>query len=200
MIMTLQSTLHRCELTGGIFAHLFWLVDRVIHSACVNAIHLHKEGVRPGWAKRANRHQGRKRFQIDAGLALMECRTRLDWEDVSDESTKPEWMRQADHMPCNCGVCFFCKEGETSGIDHECQKTRTEKKWSVKKSKEECTTDRVSMGNSDKCDVCYHKRRRENPNEPSRDSSNKSRSTRKGCKGCNVHICKHCWPTHEHKK
>ena len=106
----------------------FWLVDCVIHSTCINAIHLCKEGVRPGWAKHANKHEGRKRFQIDAGLALMECGIRLDWEDVSNESTKPEWMRQADCMPCNCGVCFFCKEGKTCGINHQCQKTRTEKK------------------------------------------------------------------------
>ena len=101
----------------------------------VNAVHLHKEGVRPGWAKCANRHEGRKQFQINTALALKEHRIRLDWTDVSDESTKPEWMRQADCMPCNCGVCFFCKEGKTSGINHEHQKTRTEKKSQWKKVK-----------------------------------------------------------------
>ena len=44
-----------------------------------------------------------------------------------DESAKPEWMRQAACVPCNCGV-FFCKEGESSAINHKHQKTRTEKK------------------------------------------------------------------------
>ena len=62
---------------------------------------------------------GRKKFQIDLGLSLMELGIRMDWKkqgDSFEEGDKPGWMRQTTYVPCNCKICFFCKEGKTIGI------------------------------------------------------------------------------------
>lgn len=72
----------------------------------------------------------------------MEYGIRFDWEDVNDEKTKPDWMRQKPPKPCDCKICFFCKEGITNGIYHMRggKRTRGEKKkntTSPKKTKED---------------------------------------------------------------
>ena len=76
------------------------------------------KGIREDWKKYLSKQNGRKRFQIDLGLLLMEYGIRLDWKDVSTRKNKPKWMRQTDLKPCNCLKCFFCKEEITNGIYH----------------------------------------------------------------------------------
>ena len=30
----------------------------------------------------------------------------VDWVDVNDKETNPDWMRQKQPKPCECGMCF----------------------------------------------------------------------------------------------
>ena len=57
--------------------------------------------------------EGRRKFQIDLALAVMECGIKYDWPAPFDEKRKPEWLRQKSYVPCACGVCFFCKSRKT---------------------------------------------------------------------------------------
>ena len=63
------------------------------------------------WKKYTSKHDVRKRFQIDLGIGLMEYLIRLGWGDVNEKGTNPDWMRQKQLEPCECGMCFFLQRG-----------------------------------------------------------------------------------------
>ena len=69
--------------------------------------------------KYKNKNNGRRKFQIDLAMALMEEGLTRDWTgDLKNDSGRPAWNRKRGYIPCNCEVCFFCKHGHTAGVDH----------------------------------------------------------------------------------
>ncbi len=55
-------------------------------------------------------------FQVDLGIALLNHAIELEWMDTS--KPRPDWMRQSTLAPCDCGQCYFCLNGMTSGNHH----------------------------------------------------------------------------------
>ena len=49
---------------------------------------------REEWLKYRNDHDGRRMFQIDLALAIMEFGIKLDWEHPFDDANRPEWIHQ----------------------------------------------------------------------------------------------------------
>jgi hypothetical protein len=97
----------------------FWQFDATIHLMYIIVIHsLDEELVK----KYKDHRDGRQRFQIDLALALAEFALRYEWDGEISKSNlagRPKWMRGTDIVPCDCGVCFFCKNGFTTGIAHK---------------------------------------------------------------------------------
>ena len=65
-----------------------------------------------------DKNGGRRKFQIDLGIALLNYGIGLDWDDTK-VSPKPRWTRQSEFVPCDCEKCFFCLKGLTTGIAHK---------------------------------------------------------------------------------
>ena len=101
----------------------FWLLNRVVHQLYVTMIYCGKYEIGPEWWQEMYLNKnGRKRFQIDLARELMNYAIRESWTDM--DSAKPDWMRRALVIPCNCNKCFFCIQNLTTGIDHK-QKRKT---------------------------------------------------------------------------
>ena len=97
----------------------FWTIERVVYCVYIIVCYLANTGQRQDWKKYMSTLNGRKRFQIDLGFLLMEFGICHNWKDIADPKKKPAWMRQLlPSYPCNCNMCFFCKEGMTDGIYH----------------------------------------------------------------------------------
>ena len=64
-------------------------------------IFISKSGLRNEWSKYCSKNGGRKMFQVDLALELMERGIWMDWEAPYDESTQPNWMRKKHiyHVP-----------------------------------------------------------------------------------------------------
>ena len=170
----------------------FWLMDRVCHCTYISVCNIATKGIREDWKKYLSKQNGRKRFQIDLGLLLMEYGIRLDWKDVSTRKNKPKWMRQTDLKPCNCRKCFFCKEEITNGIYH------LKRTYYTKKEKE-CSGVREPFERSSHCCVCWRTRAITHPSESSYQRRlSMSKYPKMGCVNCNERVCKECWPTYDH--
>jgi len=181
----------------------FWVLDSVCHSAYIVVKFIAESGIRKDWLKYTKNKNGRKLFQVELGLHLMEYGIRHDWGDVRDAKKKPKWMRQTAPVPCACGTCFHCKEGFTNGIYHaegKVKKRGTKRKQPHSDaSMEGCSEDRESFGGgSAYCCSCYRKQRRLNPSESAYTSKRKSGKPLKGCLNCNERICAKCWPKYDH--
>ena len=117
-------------------------------------------GLRDDWKKYLSKEDGRKNFQLDLGVLLMEFGIRYDWDNVMNESERPDWMRQKPLRPCECDFCFFCKQGLTYGIFHARGKKRVNKRKAVtisyfRKRKKVCSGLRESFVFSRYCGSCY---------------------------------------------
>ena len=71
-------------------------------------------------------------------------------------------MRQKPIKPCDCKICFFCKEGMTNGIYHARgnsreKKTKSSSENNCKRKQGECSTIRESFPDSRYCGMCYRK-------------------------------------------
>ena len=88
-----------------------WLskIERVVHCVYVVVCYVSNTGLRDDLKKYMSKHDGRKRLQLDLGIGLVEYGISLDWVDVNDKETKPDWMRQKQPKPCECGMFFFYK-------------------------------------------------------------------------------------------
>ena len=60
---------------------------------------------------------GRFKFQVDLGIALLNYAIGAEWDDLS--KPPPEWMHSKDWVPCECKLCFFCLNWLTNGIIHK---------------------------------------------------------------------------------
>ena len=63
----------------------FWKIERVVHCVFVFVCYVINLGLRDDRKKYTSKHDGRKRFQLDLGIGLMEYGIRLDWGDVNDK-------------------------------------------------------------------------------------------------------------------
>ena len=110
----------------------------------------------------------------------------MDWGDVNNKDAKPDWMRQKPAKPCECKICFFCKEGITNGIYHKTGAKRRCKvatnKTSRNKKQRRCAVERENFGTSGYCVSCYRKCRAVNP-ELSRDVLRQRVESKVGMKG-----------------
>ena len=193
----------------------FWVLDGVIFCVFLVVVFFAKEAHRNGswygntklwYDKFVKKEDGRKRFQIDLGLALMEYGVKEDWKDITDKESQPKWMRRMNLKPCACGCCFHCKNGFTQGIYHKHKgrgknKTQTGFKTpQAKRMKATCTDERVRIsGGCRYCAVCY--RTYDNYGSSTVTSAQKKRDCRnstKGCAKCMEPVCKPCWATYDH--
>jgi len=80
---------------------------------------LHEERIRKQeWQRYVGRKGGRRDFQIDLAIAIIDYGIQQDWKN-KEETAKPSWMRQTKVKPCECKKCFFCRNNETTGIFHD---------------------------------------------------------------------------------
>ena len=79
------------------------------HSSYIAVKHLAETGVREDWKKYCSKYNGRRNFQIDLAIEVMEYGIKKEWDDDTDDKLQPKWMRQLEFIPCNCDKCFFVK-------------------------------------------------------------------------------------------
>ena len=101
--------------TNRYYLRIFcWALDRIIHALYVIVCELVKRsstdrlgGEWPEyWRLYKDKNGGRRMFQIDLGIALMNYGISLDW-DGDMNTQRPRWMRRAEFVPCDCEKCFF---------------------------------------------------------------------------------------------
>jgi hypothetical protein len=109
-----SMTIHTNQYYLRIFC---WALDRVIHTAYVVVCFLIKSDIgQEQWKQYLDDHSGRHNFQIDLALSNMNYNVGLQWDGVG--AKRPNFMRQDPFVQCNCGKCFFCLNGITTGIGH----------------------------------------------------------------------------------
>ena len=100
----------------------FWLLDRAVHSCFIIATSLASDDFMKEWKVYSSKHNGRKKFQTHLGIALINKGIEMDWKAPYNAEDKPAWMpktiKNGKYHPCDCGICFFCKNGKTSTIAH----------------------------------------------------------------------------------
>jgi hypothetical protein len=94
----------------------FWLLDRVVHVIYVIACWLARLARGPGSYRKYLKKDGRFKCQVDLGIEIFNYAIRKEWTDLN--VPPPQWMRQTDWLPCECGKCFFCLNGLKNGIGH----------------------------------------------------------------------------------
>jgi hypothetical protein len=174
----------------------FWVFDSIIHAMFLIVKLTAKAVAREDWKKYLDAHTGRYDFQIDLAMKLMEAGIRMDWDDITDPSTKPSWMRQQNPIPCGCGECFFCKEGFTTGIAHAAKARASNAP--VPRGHDKV---REFLGASLHCTYCYDRLHNEYPSWSAEQLRNKRKRSTKGCRKCGengVRVCELCWPTFNH--
>ena len=172
----------------------FWTLDRVNHCTYLCVKHLAEDGTKEQWKRYLSKQDGRRTFQIDLAIQMMDYGIRLDWGDVSNSECKPKWMRQIDFIPCDCKVCFFCKERFTGGIYHAPKQMSPGRK----RKAPQCSG-RYEKMYQRYCEPCYNERRNEYPNEDSKVAKHSVSKPSYGCTTCKTQVCKHCWDDYQHK-
>ena len=172
----------------------FWVLDRVVFSCYLVVVFLYKSNVgKDEWKKYISKNGGRRKFQIDLGMALINYGIGEDWKAPYEENKKPRWMRQKGLKPCECNQCFFCLNGMTNGIHHKQKVTvvspggRKKRDLDVK----QCSSELQRIRDKSKyCRMCYR-------NQPAGLSIKKKKesctASRFGCPSCDEPICKKCW-------
>ena len=162
----------------------FWLLDCVVFGTYLVATNLGDEEWNKNYKEKYN---GRRRFQVDLAMALFEEGLTRDWNgDLKDDNGRPKWCRQRGFIPCNCGVCFFCKHGHTAGVGHGIKTARPEVMQCVGNER------KTFKAHPQTCAVCYKKERVGKKRKAREVEKNASR-TRMGCPVCNTVVCKSCW-------
>ena len=134
------------------------------------------------------RQDGRRDFQIDLAISLLNIAVEWDW--TGDE--RPQWMRQRSFLPCDCEQCYCCLKGHTTGVEHrgKKQKVLTVFANGARRRTNGCRDERVAIPNYGYCRMCY----RQQSDDLSRTQKVKAcRTSRKGCPVCKEPICQTCW-------
>ena len=124
-------------------------------------------------------------------LFCLKIQAKGSWTNMMD-GPKPNWMRQAAPLPCECDKCFFCLNSLTTGVDHK-RKRRTVMAF-VQHDRSrtktiDCTDERVDLQiGSSYCKQYYRKR----PGTRA-EKMNRINTSRMGCPSCEECICKSCW-------
>ena len=115
---------------------------------------------------------------------------RHSWTDM--DGPKPNWMRQAAPLPCECDKCFFCLNSLTTGVNHKSKRRTVTAFVPHDRSRTrtmDCTDKRVDLQiGSSYCKQCY----RERPGTRA-ENLNGINTSRMGCPSCEECICKSCW-------
>ena len=114
----------------------------------------------------------------------------LDWDG---EGERPDWMRQIDWVPCDCGECYFCINDHTTGIAHKKkrQKVNIEYKCGTRVTTDKCSVERMNLDTGNQyCRMCWRKC---DDSLSGKEKKKKCKYSRMGCLICQEHICKGCW-------
>ena len=104
----------------------YWMLDSVVFCVFLIVTHQAKGNKQHAWYKYTKR-DGRRKFQLDLAHSLIErgiseeCRANgvTDMKLLRDPKKRPSFMRKDGFVPCDCGICFFCKHNLTHGVDHK---------------------------------------------------------------------------------
>ena len=174
----------------------FWAFDSMIHLMFNVVLVLARTASRPEWKKYKTKNGGRRKFQIDLALALIDYGINLDWTDIADESKKPVWVRQARLIPCDCRCCFFCKRELTNGVAHRTIYTPPPKQ---QRKSDVCSPRRITVRSQPQpCKECYKVAKEMYPQTKSHDLNRQCHRTRKGCATCQLVICEEHWVNFDH--
>ena len=115
----------------------------------------------------SSKNGGRKIFQIDMAIQLIDFGIRQDWVEPFSADTKPPWIRQRPILPCDC-KSFFCKTGMTNGTSHIFSDHPVQQQEEVQEAcKGGCNS---IWKNPQECLVCCFVIFSNNPNEPWKDA------------------------------
>ena len=75
---------------------IFWLLGRGVHAFYIVAVDLVHHDLAPEWGIYTNKHSNdRRKFHAHLhNIALTNKCIKIDWDDPSNEATKPAWMPQ----------------------------------------------------------------------------------------------------------
>jgi hypothetical protein len=195
--------------TNRYYLRIFcWGLDRIIHCLFVVVTELAKLdlGLKK-WKSYSNKNGGRKKFQIDLGMALLNYAIEMDWDDEN----RPRWMRQSEFVPCDCKCCFFCLKGMTGGVEHKRKKARqvtVEYACGSRRRTNKCTTERVLLkkknGEDMKwktyCKMCLRNQPKDD-GYTAKERQKRCNQSKWGCAHCQEPICEVCWPNYDmHKR
>ena len=181
----------------------FWLLDRIVLATYLIVIFMAKNGIGdPKWEQYASKYYGRRDFQIDLGLWLVSYGIEVDWKDPDD---RPKWMRRIDFLPCQCKVCYFCKNKHTNAINHNQAKIifspspdRADKRKRMFTMVTSCVNIAYEIETKPKyCKMSYANHSEEIKNSVDRhrrQNKEYSNQSKLGCPICQETICKVCWP------
>jgi hypothetical protein len=141
----------------------YWLFNGVLHHAMYTIIKVYGSDKEHPWNKYHSKEDGPYNFQMDLANDLISEGISMDWSDVDveqdDNSTRPNYLRHQDFVPCGCMKCFFCKKGLTHGLDH-----KKEGKWRSLSVRPECPIKRArGTNNPQRCTLCHKNQRALNP-------------------------------------
>ena len=167
-------------------------MDRVIHCEYCVICWLVSNGVGyKEWRRYLKSRDGRREFQIDLAISLINYAIALDWDGGDD---RPSYMRKDAFEPCNCKKCIFCTNGHTGvirGVDMKKRKSVFHYQCGGRLVSEGCTTERVNLNTGNQyCRMCYRLQDTAVPSEQRKKNCHRSRL---GCRQCQEPICKSCW-------
>ena len=88
----------------------FWILDRVVYTCYVVVCSLANANVgNKCWKQYCTRNGGRRRFQIDLAIQLINYAIEKEWTNFEDDTNRPKWIRQGELIRCDCDKCFFAK-------------------------------------------------------------------------------------------
>lgn len=170
-----------------------WTLERAIHANFQLTVVFANGGsdgdsYKEKWKGYTSKNGGRFNFQIDLVMLLIEYGIRLDWKG------DPAWIRQVALVPCDCGSCFFCKTGRTTGVSHK-PSHRTKKnvvpRGHARKREKVAKSGRL-------CKLCYAKNTEKHKGMSSAEKRKRTVKSQLGCLRCNTCVCAGCWHLFQH--
>lgn len=125
-------------LRGNLLSHFFSPTSNIMMSAI--------------WTVFTGIDGGRKKFQIQLGLDIMNFAISKVWDG---KSMRPGWMRQGLFVPFNCKCCYFYFNGHTTDITNKQGKQKVKvvsARTGLVSWTDSCTEVAVDIGRA--CDVC----------------------------------------------
>jgi hypothetical protein len=95
-------------------------------------------------------------------MDLMNYGIGFEWDGNLNNSDRPSFMPKGALVPCDCGRCFFCVKGLTTGITHRQSKkgrVTVEYKCGTWVTSRKCTSEQVDLRLKSRryCRMCYRK-------------------------------------------